>query len=177
MNLSQPPIFAPSNEVTVRFQDCDPFGHLNNARYIDYFMNAREDHLRDAYGFYLFDHSQQHNESWVVTKSQIAYLFPARVAEVVTITTRLINHSEQALTVEGVMLDKDGGRVKAVLWFDLAYISLASGRPVRHTPPLMEMFHTLRDRAVEYVVSGFDERVEALKQFYRQQRKQPATTQ
>ena len=29
-----------------RFSDCDPFGHLNNARYIDYFINAREDHLR-----------------------------------------------------------------------------------------------------------------------------------
>lgn len=177
MNISQPPIFAPSSEATVRFQDCDPFGHLNNARYIDYFLNAREDHLRDAYGFQLFEHSKQHNESWVVTKSQIAYLFPARVAEVVTITTRLINLSEQTITVEGVMLDKDGGRVKAVLWFDLAYISLASGRPTRHAATLMEMFHTLRDREVDYTPNGFDQRVEALKQYYRQQRKQPTVAQ
>jgi len=27
----------------VRFQDSDPFRHLNNARYLDYFVNARED--------------------------------------------------------------------------------------------------------------------------------------
>ena len=31
--------------MTVRFQDCDPFGHLNNARYIDYFLNARQDQI------------------------------------------------------------------------------------------------------------------------------------
>lgn len=31
--------------AVARFQDCDPFSHLNNARYIDYFLNAREDQL------------------------------------------------------------------------------------------------------------------------------------
>ncbi|HKP96885.1 MAG TPA: thioesterase family protein [Fibrobacteria bacterium] len=40
--------------VTVRFQDCDPFGHLNNARYIDYFTNAREDQLIRYYDFDIY---------------------------------------------------------------------------------------------------------------------------
>ncbi len=31
----------PETQIVIRFQDCDPFGHLNNARYIDYFVNAR----------------------------------------------------------------------------------------------------------------------------------------
>jgi acyl-CoA thioester hydrolase len=32
------PILSKELESTavIRFQDCDPFGHLNNARYIDY---------------------------------------------------------------------------------------------------------------------------------------------
>ena len=34
----------------IRFPDCDPFNHLNNARYLDYFINAREDQVWDAYG-------------------------------------------------------------------------------------------------------------------------------
>ena len=38
----------------IRFQDCDPFGHLNNAQYLDYFMNAREDHLLANYAFDIF---------------------------------------------------------------------------------------------------------------------------
>ena len=41
------------SEVVARFQDCDPFGHLNNARYMDYFINIPADTqgrgLKDAF--------------------------------------------------------------------------------------------------------------------------------
>ena len=40
---------------TVRFSDCDPLRHLNNARYIDYMLNAREDHLKEHYQMDLAD--------------------------------------------------------------------------------------------------------------------------
>ncbi len=33
------------SKVKIRFPDCDPFNHLNNSKYIDYFINAREDQL------------------------------------------------------------------------------------------------------------------------------------
>ncbi len=32
-----------TSQAIIRFQDCDPYAHLNNGRYLDYFMNARED--------------------------------------------------------------------------------------------------------------------------------------
>lgn len=28
-------------KAVIRFQDCDPLQHLNNAKYFDYFFNAR----------------------------------------------------------------------------------------------------------------------------------------
>ncbi len=31
------------SKTKIRFQDCDPFNHLNNAAYINYLINARED--------------------------------------------------------------------------------------------------------------------------------------
>ena len=31
----------PESKVVVRFPDCDPFNHLHNSRYIDYYLNAR----------------------------------------------------------------------------------------------------------------------------------------
>jgi acyl-CoA thioester hydrolase len=40
--------------VKVRFQDCDPFNHLYNTRYLDYFLNSREDQLLDAYNLDAF---------------------------------------------------------------------------------------------------------------------------
>jgi len=33
------------SRAIIRFQDCDPLRHLNNAKYFDYFYNAREDQV------------------------------------------------------------------------------------------------------------------------------------
>ena len=96
------------SKTLVRFQDCDPFGHLNNARYIDYFMNARTDHLRDNYEFEIFAWGKETGESWVVTKTKIAYLWPAGISEEVTIRTRLIHFDTSLLRVEAIMLDAAG---------------------------------------------------------------------
>jgi acyl-CoA thioester hydrolase len=66
----------PITDVTIRFQDCDPFGHLNNARYIDYFINVREDHLLEHYNLDIFERQKQSNKNWVISKTKISYLFP-----------------------------------------------------------------------------------------------------
>ena len=42
------------SKVLIRFSDCDPFNHLNNARYIDYFINAREDQLLANINFNIY---------------------------------------------------------------------------------------------------------------------------
>lgn len=65
-----------TSKVIIRFQDCDPFGHLDSARYIDYFINAREDHLAQYYDFDIYKRQKELNEDWVVTKHQIAYISP-----------------------------------------------------------------------------------------------------
>jgi acyl-CoA thioester hydrolase len=128
------------SRVVVRFQDCDPFGHLNNVRYIDYFMNAREDQLLDYYDFDLFGHTQNSGNGWVVSKNQIAYLYPARMKEEVLIRTRLIHRTERTLVVEGVMYDTDERHIKAVMWVEFTYINVKSGRPGSHEPELMALF-------------------------------------
>jgi YbgC/YbaW family acyl-CoA thioester hydrolase len=74
--------------AVIRFQDCDPYRHLNNARYIDYFMNARQDQLEQFYDFDIFNADANH--AWVVSKTQIAYLTPATMLEQVMIRTCLL---------------------------------------------------------------------------------------
>src|SRR5690349_7723141 len=108
----------------IRFQDCDPFQHLNNARYIDYFMNAREDQLKQFYNFDIFKETQRMGQGWVVSKNQLAYLFPASVQEQVLIRTNLIQMTESVLVVEGLMLDSTARRLKAVAWIEFTYVSL-----------------------------------------------------
>lgn len=56
---------SPSSTYKIRFSDCDLFGHLNNARYLDYFLNAREDHLKEAYNIDLTQFLQQ-DMAWLI---------------------------------------------------------------------------------------------------------------
>ncbi len=155
--------------TVVRFQDCDPFQHLNNARYIDYILNAREDQLAKFYNFSIFGHGQATNASWVVTKHQIAYLVPASVMEEVIIKTRLIQMTDSTLVIEGIMFDKNIKRPKAIAWMEFTYISLATGRTVKHPDDLMALFSAVCI-ADAYQVDGFNQRVETLRGQYRKQR-------
>jgi acyl-CoA thioester hydrolase len=96
----------PVTVVAIRFQDCDPFGHLNNARYMDYFINVREDHLAAHYNLDIYERQKQLNTNWVVAKTKIAYISPVFFREKVAIQTSLINYNGDTLLMEGVMFDK-----------------------------------------------------------------------
>jgi YbgC/YbaW family acyl-CoA thioester hydrolase len=101
---------------TVRFGDCDPFGHLNNARYIDYFLNAREDHLRDYYQMKLSDFAKR-GIGWVVSNHEIYYMRPALYNEKVSIRSSVIEAGEAHLLVEMLMQDESRQYNKAIMCF------------------------------------------------------------
>lgn len=150
--------------AVIRFQDCDPFGHLNNARYIDYFLNARQDQVAEHYGLQFFERGKQ--ESWVATKMQLAFLSPAVLMERVLIRTQLIEATDSTLVVESVMLDQEAQRPKAIAWAEFSYISLLTGKRATHTVELMQLFRSvLIDEAFDK--DGFNRRVEALKVRFR----------
>jgi len=152
----------------IRFQDCDPFRHLNNARYVDYFMNAREDQLAQFYNFRIFDVAQQTGHGWVVSKSQIAYLAPAMMQEQVSIRTHLILMSDNQLVVEGLMLDEDGRRLKSVSWIEFTFVNLGTGRTAKHPDEFISMFRPVVVAGI-YAPDAFSQRVTDLKTQYRRQ--------
>lgn len=152
----------------IRFQDCDPFQHLNNARYIDYFMNAREDQLKQAYDFDIFRETQRTQQGWVVTKNQLAYLFPASIQEQIIIRTRLVHMTDSVLVVEGLMLDNAARRLKAVAWIEFTFISLQTGRSTHHPGEFMTMFRPVVVEDV-YTPDGFNQRIDTLKAEFRRQ--------
>ncbi len=121
----------PHSDYTIRFSDCDPFGHLNNARYIDYFLNAREDHLATAYQI---DLKQFYNEglTWLVGQHEIAYLKPADYNEKVRISSSLIDVAADCLVVEMIMTDIGQSHLKAVLHTRFIPVGLKTGRRENH---------------------------------------------
>ena len=151
----------PSSKVLVRFPDCDPLKHLNNARYLDYFMNAREDHLMRYYDLNIYETSQKTGNIWVVASNQIAYIRPAWFMETVIIESTLIKASKKRLLVEMRMYNKDKTELKAVLWSNFAHFNTKAQRSAEHNDEMMAFFKEI-ESPLENTMT-FEERVERLK--------------
>ena len=157
----------PESTYFVHFQDCDALQHLNNARYFDYFLNAREEHTHRYYQLNLMELARQLRANWVVTHHQIAYLKPADHGQTVVIQTRLIHFDNSRLVIEGVMLNEEKNQLKALLWTTMRFVSLETGKPTDHPDDLMDMLEQLDVAHVSYDEDGFQSRV---KQVNRQAR-------
>ncbi|CAN5452819.1 acyl-CoA thioesterase [soil metagenome] len=142
----------------VRFSDCDPFQHLNNARYLDYMINAREDHLKEYHGIDLAEYAKQ-GMGWVVSGHEINYLKPARYNEGICIFSQLLEASENHLLVEVRMMDMKESHIKAILWTKFTPINLATGKRAQHT----DAFFTLATKLVDPIPeTNIKERISAL---------------
>lgn len=137
----------PNSEYKIRFGDCDPFGHLNNARYVDYFMNAREDHLKEHYNLSLIDYYQK-GMAWVVRSHEIAYLRSAVYDETVNIETRLLLAEPDALHVELIMSNQAKSHLKAVMRTVFTPINPKSGKREQHPAEFMEWAKSIENTAV-----------------------------
>jgi thioesterase-3 len=126
-----------TSEARIRFQDCDPFQHLNNARYIDYFLNARGDQIWKNYKIDIYG---SQGFSWVVGSNQIAYFKPALLNEKIYIETQVIEFSARIIKVEMRMYAAKDNSLKALLWVDSIPINLQTMRLDAHSPQLMEVF-------------------------------------
>ncbi|SHE80006.1 acyl-CoA thioesterase [Pedobacter caeni] len=129
-----------ANTRKVRFQDCDPFNHLNNAKYLDYFINAREDQLLDDYGLDVFGLIATEKLGWVISSHQIAYFRPAAAMESITIESQLISYDSRALVVEMRMYDEKQTRLKALCWTRFNHFDLARQKPAEHSAELSLLF-------------------------------------
>ena len=155
-------VLVPESIALIRFPDCDPFNHLNNSRYIDYFINAREDHLWQHYEMNIYAYGRQHGKSWVVGQNQVAYLKPAMLMEQVVITSTILELTDTDITVEMQMLNKDKTQLKAVLWSKFVHFNLQTQKRETHSDELMEYFKPLVNPLPERI--DFEQRVAQLKE-------------
>lgn len=157
----------PKSTVWIDFQDCDPFGHLNNVKYLNYFMAARTAHLKEAYGFDIYAHTTQTGNGWVVGTTHISYLNPARYNEKVVIQTRLLHADNFRIVPEAVMLSEDLTRLHAVAWVEFVYVNVAKGRPQKHGPELLTFLKSLQVPGSEWASEDFSLRVREIAKKFR----------
>ena len=143
----------------VRFQDADPFNHLNNSKYVDYFINAREDHILTHYGLDIFELAKKTGQSWVVGSNQIAYFKPAYTMEEIIIESELILHTKNILVAEMTMWNKDRTVLKSIIWSKFICYNFQTQKMAEHTPEHMELFQKV---TVPKEQSTFEERTNAI---------------
>ena len=154
-------IKRPESRVLIRFPDCDPFNHLNNSRYIDYFINAREDHLYLHYQFNPYTYAQQKLLSWVVTQNQIAYLRPALLMEKVVIQSRVLKFDVRDILVEMTMWDIDKKVLKSIIWTTFTHYNFKTSKAEIHSQELIDQFKPLEDPLEKEI--SFEERVKEVR--------------
>ncbi|GAB3289894.1 acyl-CoA thioesterase [Hymenobacter humi] len=164
-------IQTPETTHRIYFQDCDMLGHLNNARYLDYFLNAREDHTTAHYALNMGTLAREQSAAWVITKHHISYLKPARQGELVRILSQLIHFDNSSLVLEMQMRNEDGTRLLALLWSEMAYVSTPAGTRTDHANAMMDLLDELDVDGVSYDPDGFDERVKEVRQQLKKQRR------
>ena len=148
------------SKTRIQYQDCDPFNHLNNSKYIDYMMAARTEQLLDQYDFNASEMAYKNGIGWVTASTQISYLSPASWMEMVTIESRLSHFSESSLLIEAFMWDEHKIKLKAVMWVKLVHFDIKTQSSRKHSAELMELFN-----AVHIPIENnpsFEERVKAM---------------
>ena len=145
-----------TSKAKIRFIDCDPIGHLNNSKYLDYMLNAREDHVEDNYGFTYQDIIKQTGSTWVTIQNEIAYLKEVRYNTTVEVTSKIIEIGSRTSTVEIIMKNPDTGLVNAVLWTTVIFFNLTTRKADVLPEHLQELFTKF---FVEIPQKDFKERV------------------
>lgn len=148
------------SKVKIRFQDCDPFNHLNNAAYINYFVNAREDQLIKNYQLDIYDLAKTKGISWVTASNQIVYLKPAFLNEWVCIESQIIKYNTSSLQVELRMWNTNKTELKAILWGTFVHFNLKTQKAETHSLDLTNLFKKVIHPIKE---NNFEERI----QFFR----------
>lgn len=127
----------------VRFQDCDPFNHLNNSKYLEYFLNTREDQIAEHYDLDVFKYMHKTGLSWVVASNQISYIKPAFTMETVLIESQLIQYSDNLLLVEMKMWNENETELKAILWIKFIPYNVQTKKAANHSDDLMKLFQSV----------------------------------
>lgn len=124
----------------IRFSDCDPIGHLNNVKYLEYMLNAREDHVESGYGFTYEEFTKKTGCTWVTVQNEIAYLKEIRYNAKVQISSKTIDLGDRLSKVEILMKSEDGKTIHSVLWLTVIFFNMKTRRSESHPQETKELF-------------------------------------
>jgi acyl-CoA thioester hydrolase len=119
-------VFA--HRLEVRFRDCDPFGHVNNAVYLTYLEQARFAHWRALWGFSL-EALPSGAPGVILARAEIDFRQPARYGDVLDVRIGLAGIGRTSFTYEYEIAAESGALVASARTVLVMY-DYAAGKPV-----------------------------------------------
>ena len=122
------------HRLEVRFRDCDPMGHVNNAVYLTYLEQTRFAHWRSAWG----RGAPQLPEGMpgvILARVELDYRRPARYGEVLEVRLRVAEIGRTSFRYEYEIVDQAGRSVAAAKTVQVMY-DYAAGKPVAVPPEI-----------------------------------------
>ena len=122
-----------THRVLVRFSDCDPLGHVNNAKYLTYLEQARSVLWRKQAGLELREavaggrspgsSDPGSSEAFILANMQIDFLAPAHDGDVLDVKLTLDAVGTKSMTFGYEIIDVTTGESVAtaksvVVWYD-----------------------------------------------------------
>jgi acyl-CoA thioester hydrolase len=123
--------FRFSKRVEVRFRDCDPLGHVNNAVYATYFEIARFSYWREALGY-----SEGDGFLFIMARVECNFRSQARVGELLDVQLRLSGIGRTSFTFDYRVVEATDGRLVA----DGSSVQVMFDYPTQRPVPVSEDF-------------------------------------
>ena len=113
--------------VEVRFRDCDPLGHVNNAAYLTYLEQARLFYWRSLWGFGL--DAADATPGVIMARAEIDYRLPAHYGQTLMVRIDLAAIGKTSFTYDYEILDEQQRVVASARTVQVMY-DYRTGRPV-----------------------------------------------
>ncbi len=137
-----------SHTLEVRFRDCDPMGHVNNAVYLTYLEQARLAHWRALWNFGRPEDRTAGEGNVgdvpgvILARSEIDYRRPARFGDVLEVRLGIAALGRTSFTYEYEIVDENGQLVAAARSVQVMY-DYGAGRPVPIPETIRQRFDSL----------------------------------
>jgi acyl-CoA thioester hydrolase len=116
------------HRLEVRFRDCDPMGHVNNAVYLTYLEQARFAHWRAAWGFDV-EGLPADAPGVILARAEIDYRRPARYGDTLEVRISLDRIGRTSFSYSYEVVDQSDAVVALAKSVQVMY-DYAAGRPV-----------------------------------------------
>jgi acyl-CoA thioester hydrolase len=135
------------HRLVVRFSDCDPLGHVNNARYSTYLEQARIVLWRKQAGFELRSAAQargRRGEGFILARTEIDFRSQAHDGDELEVRLGLEGFGRTSATYRYEIVMTESGRLVASAKTVQVWYDYDAGKPV----PLTEATKTLLSEPV-----------------------------